>query len=143
MQLHTLARDHAQQRKKRVGRGGKRGKTSGKGTKGQKARAGRKLRPEMRDIIKKLPKLRGYSFQSARPRALEVTTGALGRSFAAGDAVTPHALADRRLIRARGAALPQVKILFRGALDKPLRITGCRVSKGAREQIEKAGGTVV
>ena len=42
-----------------VGRGGKRGKTSGRGTKGQNARAGRKKRPEMRDFIKRIPKLRG------------------------------------------------------------------------------------
>ncbi len=39
-----------------IGRGGKRGKTSGRGHKGQNARAGTSKRPEMRDIIKKLPK---------------------------------------------------------------------------------------
>ena len=49
-----------------VGRGGKHAKTSGRGGKGQTARAGNKRRPELRDIIKKLPKNRGYSFKSVR-----------------------------------------------------------------------------
>jgi large subunit ribosomal protein L15 len=42
-----------------VARGGKRGKTAGRGTKGQKARAGHKIRPEIRDVIKRIPKMRG------------------------------------------------------------------------------------
>jgi len=49
-----------------VGRGGKHAKTSGRGGKGQTARAGNKRRPELRDIIKKLPKNRGYQFKSIR-----------------------------------------------------------------------------
>lgn len=47
-----------------MGRGGKRGKTAGRGGKGQTARAGNKRRPELRDIIKRLPKNRGYHFKS-------------------------------------------------------------------------------
>lgn len=47
-----------------VGRGGKHAKTSGRGGKGQTARAGNKRRPALRDIIKKLPKQRGYRFKS-------------------------------------------------------------------------------
>ena len=47
-----------------MGRGGKHAKTSGRGGKGQTARAGNKRRPELRDIIKKLPKNRGYQFKS-------------------------------------------------------------------------------
>ena len=47
-----------------MGRGGRRGKTAGRGGKGQTARAGNKRRPELRDIIKKLPKNRGYQFKS-------------------------------------------------------------------------------
>ena len=30
--------------------------------KGQRSRAGAKIRPEIRDMIKKIPKLRGYKF---------------------------------------------------------------------------------
>ena len=47
-----------------MGRGGKHAKTSGRGGKGQTARSGNKRRPELRDIIKRLPKNRGYQFKS-------------------------------------------------------------------------------
>jgi len=66
MQLHQLKRNTPNKKAKRVGRGGKRGKTSGRGMKGQKARAGTSGRPEMRDIIKKIPKLRGHGKNRAR-----------------------------------------------------------------------------
>lgn len=59
MQFHNLQRKTANRKSKQVGRGGTRGKTSGRGTKGQNARAGRKKRPELRDFIKRVPKLRG------------------------------------------------------------------------------------
>ena len=57
MQLKDLKRENPNKRSTRVGRGGKRGKTSGRGHKGQNARAGNSKRPEIRDIIKKVPKL--------------------------------------------------------------------------------------
>ena len=71
MQFHTLKRKTANKKSRQVGRGGTRGKTSGRGTKGQNARAGRKKRPELRDFIKRIPKLRGRgksSFKSFQPR---------------------------------------------------------------------------
>lgn len=71
MQFHTLQARTKRKHARRVGRGGKRGKTSGRGTKGQNARAGRKKRPELREIIKHVPKLRGRgksSLKSFRPR---------------------------------------------------------------------------
>jgi hypothetical protein len=71
MQLHTLKSKTKRTKSRQVGRGGKRGKTSGKGTKGQNARAGRKKRPELRDFIKRFPKLRGRgksSLKSFQPR---------------------------------------------------------------------------
>ena len=64
MQTHNLKRTHKNKRDRLVGRGGKHAKTSGRGGKGQTARAGNKRRPELRDIIKKLPKNRGYQFKS-------------------------------------------------------------------------------
>jgi hypothetical protein len=64
MQIHNLKRTHKNKKDRLVGRGGKHAKTSGRGGKGQTARAGNKRRPELRDIIKKLPKMRGYSFKS-------------------------------------------------------------------------------
>lgn len=66
MQIHELKRKNKNKRDRLVGRGGKHAKTSGRGGKGQTARAGNKRRPELRDIIKKLPKNRGYQFKSIR-----------------------------------------------------------------------------
>ena len=66
MQIHNLKRLHKNKKDRIVGRGGKHAKTSGRGGKGQTARAGNKRRPELRDIIKKLPKNRGYQFKSIR-----------------------------------------------------------------------------
>jgi len=71
MQFHNLKSKTKRKHSRQVGRGGTRGKTAGRGTKGQNARAGRKKRPELRDIIKRVPKLRGRgksSLKSFRPK---------------------------------------------------------------------------
>jgi len=60
MQLHELQPNHKQRKAKRVGRGGKRGTYSGRGMKGQKSRAGYRMQPQVRELVKKYPKLRGY-----------------------------------------------------------------------------------
>lgn len=70
MQIHNLKRQHKNKKDRLVGRGGKHAKTSGRGGKGQTARAGNKRRPELRDIIKKLPKNRGYRFKSVVKKVL-------------------------------------------------------------------------
>jgi len=144
MQLHQLQPKTARKTGKRVGRGrasGK-GKTAGRGTKGQRARAGHRIRPDVREKLKKLPKLRGYRFASIALRPSVVNVEALERMFAAGDAVTPAALAERGLVRARRGQTPLVKVLGDGVLTKKLSISGCAVSAAARAKIEKAGGTV-
>ncbi len=64
MQIHNLKRIHKNKKDRIVGRGGKHAKTAGRGGKGQTARSGNKRRPELRDIIKRLPKNRGYQFKS-------------------------------------------------------------------------------
>jgi large subunit ribosomal protein L15 len=66
MQFHNLKRKTKNKKARQHGRGGKRGKTAGRGTKGQNARAGRKKRPELRDTIKRLPKLRGRGVSSLK-----------------------------------------------------------------------------
>ena len=66
MQFHNLKAKTKRKYARQVGRGGTRGKTAGRGTKGQNARSGRKKRPEMRDIIKRIPKLRGRGKSSLK-----------------------------------------------------------------------------
>ena len=83
MQIHEVKRNKKQKSHVQLGRGGRHGKTSGRGGKGQTARAGNKRRPEMRDIIKKIPKLRGYKFKSIQKTfTLPADKGALkGEKF--------------------------------------------------------------
>ncbi len=130
----------------RVGRGGKRGKTAGRGTKGQNARAGCKKRPEMRDIIKKLPKRRGFgknrgrSVDGTRLDAIAISLNRLEKLFESGAEVSSKILAEKGAISAR--TMPPVKIVGTGALSKKLSFKGIAVSASARLAIEKAGGTI-
>lgn len=146
MQIHEIKRAHANKKSKLVGRGGTRGKTSGKGGKGQTARAGHRVRPAMRDIIKKLPKLRGHGKNRAKsvfyrgPEAV-VNVRALN-VFKAGDIVTPTALVAKGLIAEVFGKHPKVKILGTGEITVAVNIDGCTISKEAKEKVEKAGGTV-
>ena len=145
MQLHQLQRVHKNRRSPQVGRGGKRGKTSGRGGKGQTARAGHKARPEMRDIIKRIPKLRGRGkniFQSFEKRAFPLNLEALEKAFAAGASVTPAVLVEMGLLEQRSGITPRIKILGQGTLTKKLVVSGCEVSVSAKVAIEAAGGSV-
>jgi large subunit ribosomal protein L15 len=145
MQLNDLKRKTPQKSEKRVGRGGKRGKTSGRGTKGQKARSGHRIRPDYRETLKKLPKLRGRGKNgnpSIQDFTLIVNVSALEMSFASGDTINPTILLERGVVRARKGATPTVKILGTGEVTKKFIISGCTVSASAKEKIEKAGGTI-
>ena len=146
MQIHEIRRDHAHKKSKLVARGGKRGKTAGKGGKGQTARAGHRVRPAMRDIIKKLPKLRGHGKNRSEsvfyrgPEAV-VNLHALN-VFSKDDAVNPRSLIAKGLIKEILGKTPVVKILGTGDISVAITLTGCETSATAKEKIEKAGGTV-
>ena len=147
MQLHELQPNTKKKSAKRVGRGGKRGKTSGKGHKGQKARAGNSSRPEIREHIKKLPKLRGHGVNRAKTVNADnvfltvINVSALN-DLDAGQDVNSQSLLYVGLINSRRGKAPAVKILGTGELTKKLTVTDCQVSKTAQEKIEKAGGSV-
>jgi large subunit ribosomal protein L15 len=148
MQLNELQPTVPRKSQKRIGRGGKRGKMSGRGHKGQTARAGNSTRPEMRDIIKKLPKLRGHGKNRARtvnaerPRPVVVNIAALETTFEAGATVTPASLVAAKLVTTVGKRPPLVKLLGTGTLTKRLVVESCQVSEAAKVKIEAAGGTV-
>src|SRR3990167_7089630 len=128
--IHELKRE-GKRPYRRVGRGqsSTRGKQSGRGGKGQTARAGHKIRPEMRDIIKKLPKRRGYgknrshTVRGTRVKFVPVNIVALDKTFSANDIVNPKTLYAKGLARGRSGRLPRVKILGTGTLTKPLAIS--------------------
>ncbi len=148
MQLNQLTRSSHRKTARRIGRGGKRGKMSGRGHKGQTARAGNSTRPEMREQIKKLPKLRGHGVNRAeavnaeRVRPVAVNLSALENAFKAGDVVDPKTLVAAGVISSKRKRAPMVKILGTGEISKKLTITGCQVSASAKAKIEKAGGEV-
>lgn len=144
MQHNTLKRVHKWKKQTAVGRGSKRGKTSGRGTKGQNSRAGRKLRPEIRDIIMRLPKLRGRGsnqFVSRFVKPAIVKIGNVSTAFSAGDTVDLKSLIDLKLV-SNVSAKGGVKILSGGSIDKSLNFVGLTVSASVKGMIEKAGGTV-
>ena len=128
-----------------MGRGGKRGKTSGRGGKGQTARSGHKIYPQIRDAIKRIPKLRGRgksSFKSFAIKPIAVNLALLETHFEQGATVTPETLLASGIISKKSGRTPEVKILGKGTLTKKLSISACFISAGAKAAVEKAGGTV-
>lgn len=114
-------------KKKRIGRGGKRGTTSGRGTKGQRSRSGHRIRPAERDLLIRLPKLRGYKNKSIKKKSLALNVGNLEKS--------QETIFSKK-------TFGNVKILGGGELKKSVTIEGLPVSKTARNKIEKAGGAI-
>jgi large subunit ribosomal protein L15 len=146
MQSNQLKRIYPNKKRMIVARGGKRGKTSGRGGKGQSARAGNKRRPEWRDIIKRLPKLRGRGKNSNKPfQEVPFITNlvTIEKIFSANDQITPTILVEKGVISTQSGKIPMVKILGDGEITKAVKVSGCYLSKSAIEKINKAGGTIV
>ena len=144
MQIHNLKRIHKNKRDRLVGRGGKHAKTSGRGGKGQTARAGNKRRPELRDIIKKLLKNRGYQFKSFQVKAIPISLDKIAKAFPKGGAVNPISLLEMKVIKKKKGWLPEVKLTGgKEAFALKIQVSKCLVSVSAKEAIEKAGGEVV
>jgi large subunit ribosomal protein L15 len=145
MQLHDIKRKTKNKKRPLIGRGGKRGKTSGKGTKGQKSRSGRKMRPELRDFIKRMPKLRGYAFKSFADRSIVVLLSTIEKNYKAGERVDSKTLVNKGIIEKEENKFPRVKILgsVGGAeITKKLTFSGIEMSLKVKAAIEKAGGQV-
>lgn len=129
--------------RKRVGRGHGSGhvKTSGRGQKGQKSRTGGNVSPRFQGgqtpIQQQLPYKRGFkNLWTVRYNLINLEQL---EDLEAGTQVIPEMLKELSLIRDKGLGL---KILGDGALTVPLHVTANKVSEGARQKIEAAGGTV-
>ncbi|MGB0925261.1 MAG: uL15 family ribosomal protein [Minisyncoccia bacterium] len=145
MQTHELKRKNPNRKPKKVGRGGLRGKTSGRGHKGQKQHGGHGIRAEIRDQIKKLPKLRGRgtnSNKSIQTKPSVFNVAFLEANFSAGETVSPATLMEKGFLKGAMARKAGVKILGNGELSKKITVEGCTVSASAAEKISKAGGSV-
>ena len=145
--MNTLKRDNPNTKHVQVGRGGTRGKTSGRGTKGQNARSGHRKRPELRDLIKKIPKKRGYGKNRAisavvRTDAFVVNLKDLETNFNAGETVSAQTLLAKGMIRNARMATAGVKVLGTGEITKALVLSGVTISESAKAKVVAAGGTV-
>lgn len=138
MQMHELQVNHKGRTARRVGRGGKRGTYSGRGIKGLGARAGGKFRPAERDILKKIPKLRGWSFKSFRGRPAAVNLDMIEKRFREGETVSPQVLLEKGLVRRIKGRTPEVKILGRGELKKRVVFKDVGFSKPAADKLNKS-----
>ena len=147
MQLNSLSPRTKSKKNEPVGRGGRRGKTSGHGHKGQSSRAGHKIRPEMRDIIKKLPKLRGHgknrsrTVRTNRHAVSAVSIAAIEAAYKVGDIVSPATLLAKGLVRRVKGRAPAVKILGAGPFTKAFTVRHCAMSAVARAALLASGGT--
>ena len=145
MQTHELKRKTPNLKTKKVGRGGVRGKTSGRGHKGQRQHGGHGIRSEIRDQIKKLPKLRGRGTNSNKSIHADLNVfnvAFIEANFKAGETVSPLTLQEKGFLKGAAGRKAGVKILGNGDLSKKVTIEACVVSASAKEKISKAGGSV-
>lgn len=126
---------------KRVGRGpgSGTGKTSGRGEKGQKSRTGysrkRGFEGGQMPLTRRVPK-RGFTNIFRKHYAI-VNLSRLDELE--GDSFSPEILVERRVVRKLGDGL---KVLGNGEISRAVTISAHKVSKTAREKIEKAGGRI-
>jgi len=144
MKLHDLKPNvGATKKRNRVGRGisAGQGKTAGRGTKGQGARSGSGGRLYHQGghlpFFRRLPFQRGFTPRN-RVEYNEVNLDQLD-SFTANQAVSPETLDSARLLR---DPKKPIVLLGRGKIAIPLQITVHRITEGARQKIEAAGGKV-
>jgi large subunit ribosomal protein L15 len=148
MKLNEL-RDNPGARKGRVrvgrGIGSGLGKTAGRGQKGQTSRSGVSIfgfEGGQMPLHMRLPK-RGFNNIFARDYA-EVNLGAIQKAIDSGKLDAEGTL-DHDVLKGAGLARggkDGVRILGKGELKAKLALKVAGVSKGAREAIEKAGGSV-
>jgi large subunit ribosomal protein L15 len=142
MRLNTIKpAEGAKKDAKRVGRGigcGL-GKTCGRGHKGQKSRAGgfHKVGFEggQMPLQRRLPKV-GFRSRLARVTA-EIRLNELNGIST--DTIDINALQEANLISRN---IKRAKVMASGKIEKAVTLKGIKVTKGAREAIEAAGGKI-
>ena len=141
MFLNTLSpAPGAKKAKKRVGRGigSGLGKTCGRGHKGQKSRSGGSVKPGFEGgqmpLQRRLPK---FGFSSRVGRVTDEVT--LAEIAKVGGEVTLDALKAAGLVKKN---IQFVKVIKSGKITDAVTVKGLRVTKGAREAIEAAGGKI-
>ncbi|NOU52957.1 50S ribosomal protein L15 [Pseudoalteromonas sp. JBTF-M23] len=142
MHLNTLSpAAGAKTEKKRLGRGigSGLGKTGGRGHKGQKSRSGGTVRVGFEGgqmpMQRRLPK---FGFTS-RKSLVSTEVNLYEIAKVEGDVVDLNALQAAGLVKKN---VLFVKVVKSGEVSRAVTVKGIKVSKGAREAIEAAGGKV-
>ena len=126
---------------KRLGRGigSGLGKTGGRGHKGQKSRSGGKVRVGFEGgqmpMQRRLPK---FGFTS-RKSLVSTEVNLFEIAKVEGDVVDVNALQAAGLVKKN---IQFVKVVKSGEVSRAVTVKGLKVTKGAREAIEAAGGKV-
>ncbi len=129
--------------KKRLGcgSGSGHGQTCTRGQKGQNSTSGGSkpagFEGGQMPLLRRIPKS-GFNNVRFANRYAKVNVGALGNFFVAGSDVTPQILRDKGVVKGTNP----VKILGDGDITVALKVSADSFSEGAKEKIEKAGGTV-
>lgn len=139
MSLNSLSNEGTSKNRKRVGRGmgSGTGKTAGRGHKGQKSRTGGNVRPGFEGgqmpLQMRLPK---FGFSSRKNNHLKEVNV---KNINGLETVTLETLKENKII---SKSVKKVKIFGTFDLDSKVNVEGIKVTKGAKESIEKAGGSV-
>lgn len=131
------AKKTAQRRGRGIGSG--LGKTGGRGVKGQTSRSGSSIPAGFEGgqmpIYRRLPKF-GFTSQMALTTA-EVRLSELNKID--GDVVSVESLKAANIIR---GDMKRARIILSGEITRALTFKGVKVTKGAKQAIEAAGGSV-
>lgn len=142
MRLNNLSpAEGAKHSSKRLGRGigSGLGKTGGRGHKGQKSRTGGGVRRGFEGgqmpLYRRLPKF-GFTSMKAAVTA-EVRLNELTK--VEGDVVTLETLKAANVLT---KDIQFAKVILAGEIKVPVKVSGLRVTKGAKAAIEAVGGSV-
>ena len=137
--LNTLSNPGTVQNRKRVGRGigSGTGKTAGRGHKGQKSRSGGNVRPGFEGgqmpLQQRVPK---FGFSSRTNNLLKDVNVKLLEGMSE---VSLQTLKEKKIISKK---IEKVKIFGNTELSSKVEVVGIKVTNGAKESIEKAGGSI-
>jgi large subunit ribosomal protein L15 len=144
MNLSTLKPPEGSRKKrKRIGRGdgSGHGGTSTKGHKGQNARSGGRVRPGFEGgqmpLSRRLPK-RG--FRNPFRRNIVIINIDQLKKFPEGSIIDRNALLEAGLVKRIGDG---IKVLGKGNIAYPISVKVDMISRGAKDKIEAAGGSIV
>jgi len=142
MELYNLKPPKGSKKnRKRIGRGhGSYGKTAGRGHKGQKSRSGYKSRLGFEGgqmpLYRRVPK-RGFTNVFAS-KPTEVNLAKLVNRKDVKE-FNPEVMLEKKIVK---NAPNGIKVIGNCKVDRAITVKVHKISKGAKEQIEKAGGKV-